>query len=245
MRRAADARGEPCPLQNFDLNHFGKPDGWMDALSRVAATSMLDPIGFERRFQVPVTAVEGLAAAERAGAFRVLHDVECDSARGDVPARALASPAWNEAPGSLPAADCYFIELLSSGTRQPDSNLPRVVLARFLEQLPWVETLVTDAVFDTGLPSRGMVAAINELASNFAVPVSASYDGSTRGGEVRSGWLSVSYGPGSSAPEGTSDVQVRMPLYAESPHPVTTTEGPALREDVEAFLFGAPAGTAD
>jgi hypothetical protein len=199
---------------------------------RAAATSMLDSAGFERRFLTPLSSVSGLRAADRANAFR-FGNVEL---AGGVPS--LESGSWLLEQGPLPAWDRYYVPQLPEAFSPLVNNIYRRGFFLFLQQLPWVKTLMTDARFDT-YDSRAVLRVISEYSAR-GVEVTAQHDTTPKADEPRPGWLQVDYGPFFELPEERRRVLLRMPAYERAAHVVTMTDGPALVDDVRAFFFPAP-----
>jgi hypothetical protein len=236
MSRAAAAHGKACPLTSgeYDPFHWGKPEGWYAPIARAGASSMLEAAGFERRFHTPLSSVSGLRAGERAGAFRF-----ADVARAEG-VESIEPESWLLEQGPLPAWDRYYVPQF------PESFSPLVnsIYIRgffmFLQQLPWVKTLMTDARFDT-FDSRAVLGVISEYHAR-GVDVTAQYDATPNADEPRPGWVQVDYGPSFDLPEQRRRVRLRMPAYERAAHVVTMTDGPALAQDVRAFFFPASGG---
>jgi hypothetical protein len=239
MRRAAEARGAACPLAfgTFDPEMFIKEMGWSEAVAGAARESMLDPVAFEQRFAVAPSRVIGLAARERTGAFRVAYPSQLVRETPDV----LAEPrVWTDALGVLPEWDQYFIDNILWTTRASPDVLP-LGFRLFLEQAPWIQTLITDAFWDASLPSRAIVDVVDQMATTSGLDVTARYDATPHDAEPRPGWLTLNYGASFALADRQREVRVRMPHYADSPHTVTVTQGGELLEDVTAFFYPSSA----
>jgi hypothetical protein len=234
MRRAAAARGADCPLPfgSFDPEFFVKDVGWSEAVSNAARDSLLDPLGFERRFAVAPSQVIGLAAHERGGAFRAVETWQIE------PASLAAAQGLTDALGVVPEWDAYFMDLAVGTMRGPGSRevLP-LGFRLFLEQAPWTQTLITDAFWDTSLPSRAIVEVVDQLRATEGLDVTASHDSESNGGEARTGWLTLRYGASYELAESQREVRVRMPFYADGSHALTVTQGAELLEDVREFFY--------
>jgi hypothetical protein len=209
----------------------------MDQVLDAGMQSMLEPQGFELRFQVHPSDVDGLPAAQRPGAFRF-----ADLLRAQQKPE-LESLAWNAELGELPEWDRYFLQTFGerggfTGSREDI----RVGLRLFLRQLPWIKTLITDGAYDLDVPTRDLLRVLEEWRLEQGLDVTARYDGSERMGELRPGWMQFEYGQSIDVPDALRRPLVRMPLYARSAHMVTVNEGAELMHDVRDFFFEPPDG---
>jgi Serine carboxypeptidase len=239
MSRAAEAQTASCPLPlgQYDVELLEKPNGFTEAAFGAAAASMLDPEGFRRRFLVSPLEVAGLPAEQRNGAFRFGDLTKATSTP------ALESTPWTDALGETPAWDRYYLQnWVENGGFGGRLTIQAMegALPLFIRHLPWVRTLITDALFDLSFPSRDLLLVLDEWREARQLEVTADYDGTA--GEDRPGWLELEFGDSFALADERRHVRVRMPAYEHSGHAVTLTEGAALMQDVRDFLSmsGAP-----
>ena len=207
-----------------DLYDVRKPAG--DELARYAALGerLATPSILEGVLGVPLDAIEGLSAKDRAGAYRLADE--------DTTAEPLATKL-----GSVPAYDRYFaMELFDLlGAPFVSAKLRALGVDRtnsrfgllFLEDLLHTSFFVTNAAHDAAIWTPSLPAALARYTSHVA---GAHADGET---------LVVDYVPGAfGVPAGTSR-SARFPKYEASGHSIALDEPDALAADVAAWLDAA------
>ena len=192
---------------------------------------MVSPSEFEAVIGVDPLEVSGLAALERGNAFRC---EEADCGGPDSPILAEPSPAWTSALGELGPYDSYFMTFVESGFGASDLYEERSRFS-FLRVTPYVETLITNALWDRSIDSEAIVPTLREYIPAQATPwlEAADYEGADPDQVSEAIVLRYAehpdYGPARSR-------RIRFPAYLDSGHMVPATEPEKFRADVALFL---------
>jgi hypothetical protein len=227
--------GPPCDPFDHALSFVGQqgrsaydtraPYSWLDDLFTLVGARLNDSSTTQELLGVEASAILGLVASERVGAWRGVNvdNFPSDALLGD----------WPEVGGELESWDRYFatfnIEALSQFRSYTARTLELDPLDAhygelFLSNLVWVETLVTEAAYDLVIHTPAIPAAL------------ASYDSILTGVIVdpdAQEWTleyreDVFGGPGARV--------VSVPRY-EASHAVSLDEPAKLREDVALWLL--------
>jgi len=191
----------------------------------------VSPSEFEAVIGVDPRAVSGLPARERGNGFRCA-DADCGGP--DSPILAEPSPAWTSAMGEVGPYDSYFMTFVESGFTAFDLYQERTRFS-FLRVTPYVETLITNALWDRSIDSEAIVPVLREFIAAQATPwlEEAGYDGADPDQVSEAIVLRYAnhpdYGPARSR-------RIRFPAYPDSGHMVPATEPEKFQHDVGLFL---------
>lgn len=229
-------QGGPCDPYDNAISFVGQqgrsaydyraPSSWLAELFELVGTRLNDVTATEALLGVDARSIVGLAASERAGAWRAanLGGFPPDAELGD----------WPEVAGSLEPWDRYFaifnIEALSRFHSVTARNLdvdpadPHFG-ELLLSNLVWVDTLVTEAAYDLVIYTPAIPIAL-ESYDQIVDGVIVDTDAQQWTIEYRD---DVFGAPGARV--------VTVPRY-EASHAVTLDAPEALRSDVETWLGG-------
>lgn len=206
-----------------DMYDMQRPSGYMFGRFDDLADKIVLPDVLGKCLGVDPTRIEGLSAASRKGAFRVVH-------------AANASPSpLDAALGALPSWDRYFLvevfDLMNLPFRGPEAVALSVDIpdARwgdlFLDNLRHTRTLITAASRDMVIYSPAIAPALGLHTKRVASVMEESEEpaNSPRPGRIR-----VDYADGETR-------YIRFPRY-DAGHVVTLDAPQEFAEDVEAFF---------
>lgn len=194
--------------------HPPDPDGPM-----VAAMRSID--SFRLLIGVDPLSVEGLPAAKRGGAYRVVGNLPVDPDSAEFVAEL----------GELPEWDRYFKPV---GDARFDSHTIRYT-SEFLRNVRYVETLITNARLDDNLDSQAVLPAIREVVAMQPTPwlEAARYlgdDPDTVSERIELDYAELAgFWPAARR-------TIYFPRYEESGHTVTAFQAEKFFTDVRGFL---------
>jgi hypothetical protein len=233
--RAAERLERLATLPGFvgeeGCEHRGRPGVWCRGRDAAVERAMVSPLEFEAVIGVDPRAVSGLPAQERGNGFRC-QDADCGGP--DSPILVEPSPAWTSALGEVGLYDSYFMTFVESGFGAGALYQERNRFS-FLRVTPYVETLVTNALWDRSIDSEAIVPTLREYIAAQATPwlEAAGYDGADPDQVSETIVLRYAdhpdYGPARSR-------RIRFPAYRDSGHMVPATEPEKFRDDVGLFL---------
>src|SRR5690606_9836405 len=117
---AAETLDETCPPPSRDSLNLGKSAGWSLMLRQASQQALLDPNTFASILFADPTAVVGLPAAERNGAYRVGTMLAVEEVFPRAPA------VWTDDLGALETHDRYYLgnveQLISGNSNFTEGN---------------------------------------------------------------------------------------------------------------------------
>jgi hypothetical protein len=208
-----------------------EPEGWYQgtldrAVGALASPASTQLLGTDLR-SIPL-----LQPVARMGTFH--QSLSAVIAPFEVPAsETAANQALTVLLGALAPGDEYFASEGASCLAPGPSEgwQPTTASAQaFVDNVRTVKTFITNALLDDVIIAAAIPATLAQQSFGGVI------DSSPRPGVARPGWFSVDLPaqPDTGAPAQT--VEVRFPTYAQSGHPVATSQPADLAADVEAWL---------
>lgn len=219
-----------------ECDHQGRAASWCRERDVAVGRAMVSPQEFEAVIGVAPLTVPRLAAPERGNGFRC-QDERCGGP--DSPILVEPSPEWRSALGEPGPYDSYFMTFVESGFPGSDLYVEQRRFS-FLRIMPYVETLITNALWDRLIDSEAIVPTLRLYIALQEAPwlESADYEGADPDRVSEAIVLRYaahpSYGPARSR-------RIRFPAYLGSGHMVSATEPEKFQRDVELFLEEAGA----
>jgi hypothetical protein len=207
-----------CPA---DVRHT---QAWCDALEGGIDRVSQDATEFQAFNGIAPSSVAQFPATQRGEAFRVI-DAEADP---------LTDPLGL---GVLPDWDRYYFPFTgASPTDQPFTFLqyPTTGLV-FVVTAAYVETLITNAHYDTTVYPLSIVPALRKVVTEFPTLGLAEVGYVGDDPNEPSDAIRLRYAPSSFVPRGTERT-IHFPPFPNSGHFVSVTEPARLYAEVEAFL---------